>query len=227
MKHYLPLLHWSICYHGEKHNEKWWRDIFLSSSEVLMEKYRDEDGQKTFFLLPRIYLITTLTLQELTGELACSLCRGKRFIGCAQWHRWKLCLLEPWTELLRAFCILIVNLEISRNTLQLILFIHFLSWDCNLVLVWWLENVHIVPDYTQSLRSCPTLCEPMYCVAHEAPLSMGFPSQEYWSGLPYPPPGIFPTQGLNLSHLYLLHCRQILYGWATGKAQYMSIVVAV
>ena len=26
---------------------------------------------------------------------------------------------------------------------------------------------------------------------------MGFPRQEYWSGLPFPSPGIFPTQGLN------------------------------
>ena len=31
---------------------------------------------------------------------------------------------------------------------------------------------------------------------------------EYWSGLPFPSPGIFPTQGSNLS---LLRCRQILY----------------
>ena len=26
-------------------------------------------------------------------------------------------------------------------------------------------------------------------VAQQAPLSMGFPRQEYWSGLPYSPPG--------------------------------------
>ena len=31
--------------------------------------------------------------------------------------------------------------------------------------------------------------------------------QEYWSGLPFPSPGIFPTQGSNPS---LLHCRQML-----------------
>ena len=30
-------------------------------------------------------------------------------------------------------------------------------------------------------------------VAHQALLSMGFPRQEYWTGLPFPPPGIFPT----------------------------------
>ena len=40
----------------------------------------------------------------------------------------------------------------------------------------------------------------------------GFSRQEYWSGLPYPPPRVFPTQGSNLG--LLLHCRQILYCWA-------------
>ena len=28
-----------------------------------------------------------------------------------------------------------------------------------------------------------------WTVACQAPLSMGFPRQEYWSGLPFPPPG--------------------------------------
>ena len=27
-----------------------------------------------------------------------------------------------------------------------------------------------------------------WAVAHQAPLSIGFPRQEYWSGLPFPPP---------------------------------------
>ena len=45
-------------------------------------------------------------------------------------------------------------------------------------------------------------------VAHQAPLSMGFSRQEYWSALPSLLQGIFPTQGSNLS---LLHFRQILY----------------
>ena len=45
-------------------------------------------------------------------------------------------------------------------------------------------------------------------VAHQAPLSMEFSRQEYWSGLLFPSPGIFPTQGSNPG---LLHCRQILY----------------
>ena len=43
-----------------------------------------------------------------------------------------------------------------------------------------------------------------WTVAQQAPLSMGFPRQEYWSGLPCPPPGDLPNPGLML-------CRQILY----------------
>ena len=34
-------------------------------------------------------------------------------------------------------------------------------------------------------------------VAHQAPLSMGFSRQEYWSGLPCPPPGARPDPGIN------------------------------
>ena len=44
-------------------------------------------------------------------------------------------------------------------------------------------------------QSCPTLCNPMDCVAHQAPLSMGFFRQEYWSGLLCPPPGDLPNPG--------------------------------
>ena len=28
-----------------------------------------------------------------------------------------------------------------------------------------------------------------WTLAHQAPVSMGFSRQEYWSGLPFPPPG--------------------------------------
>ena len=38
----------------------------------------------------------------------------------------------------------------------------------------------------------------LWTVAHQASLSMGFPRQEYWSGLPLSSPGHLPEQGLNL-----------------------------
>ena len=49
-------------------------------------------------------------------------------------------------------------------------------------------------DWAQSgggglvVKLCPTLTTP-WTVAHQAPLSMGFSRQEYWSGLPFPSPG--------------------------------------
>ena len=36
-----------------------------------------------------------------------------------------------------------------------------------------------------------------WIVAHQAPLSMGFPRQKYWSGLPGSPPGDLPDPGIE------------------------------
>ena len=36
-----------------------------------------------------------------------------------------------------------------------------------------------------------------YGLAHQAPLSMGYYRQEYWSGLPFPPPGDLPNPGIK------------------------------
>ena len=47
-------------------------------------------------------------------------------------------------------------------------------------------------------KSCPTLLRPPWTVAHQVPLSMGFPRQEYQSGLPFPPPGDLPNPGIEL-----------------------------
>ena len=41
----------------------------------------------------------------------------------------------------------------------------------------------------KSLQSCLTLCDPMDYIAYQAPLSIEFSRQEYWGGLPCPPPG--------------------------------------
>ena len=45
--------------------------------------------------------------------------------------------------------------------------------------------------------SCVQLCATLWIVAHQAPLSMGFSRQEYWSGLPCPPPADLPDPGVK------------------------------
>ena len=37
----------------------------------------------------------------------------------------------------------------------------------------------------------------LWTVAHQAPLSLGFSRQEYWSGLPFPSPGDLPNPGIE------------------------------
>ena len=41
----------------------------------------------------------------------------------------------------------------------------------------------------------------LWIVAHQAPLSMGFSKQEYWSGLPSPSLGDLPDPGINPTSL--------------------------
>ena len=49
---------------------------------------------------------------------------------------------------------------------------------------------------------------------HQAPLFMGFSRQEYWSGLPCPPPGDLPDPGME-PHVSCASCigKRILYHW--------------
>ena len=71
--------------------------------------------------------------------------------------------------------------------------------------------------YCLVTKLCPTLCDPIDC-SPLGSLLMGFPRQEYWGGLPFPPPGdlsdpgiepvpsTFQTDLLLLSYLGSPHC---------------------
>ena len=48
-------------------------------------------------------------------------------------------------------------------------------------------------------KSCLTLLRFPRTIACQAPLSTGFPRQEYWSGLPFPSPGDLPDPGIKLT----------------------------
>ena len=58
---------------------------------------------------------------------------------------------------------------------------------------------------TSFVLSCVQLFVTPWTVACQAPLSMEFSRQEYWSKLPFPTPGDLPHQGSNLHLLCLLH----------------------
>ena len=95
--------------------------------------------------------------------------------------------------------------------------------------------------HAKSLQSCLTLCDPvdLACLA----LFMGFSRQEYWSGLPCPPPGGLPDLGIEsespvapalqvdtlpLSHQgnpysFLLHINHTFYTQAINNSSKSSI----
>ena len=78
-------------------------------------------------------------------------------------------------------------------------FWNFLIFFPNIFYLWLVESVGTEPvdtkEYMCSVPSCVPLFATLRTGAHQAPLSRGFSRQEDWSGLPCPPPGIFPTQG--------------------------------
>ena len=49
------------------------------------------------------------------------------------------------------------------------------------------------------MLSCAQLFVTLWTLDHQTPLSMGFFGQEYWSGLPFPPPGDLSDRGVELA----------------------------
>ena len=60
-------------------------------------------------------------------------------------------------------------------------------------------------------QSCPTLCDPMDCSPSGSSIPGDSPGKNTGVGCHLFLQEIFPTQGLNLHFLCLLHCKRILY----------------
>ena len=94
----------------------------------------------------------------------------------------------------------------SKKLLREILWI----WECD---PWYSESKRDAKSRRVSLLghfSRVWLCVTLRTVARQAPLSMGFSRQGYWSGLPHPSPRRSLTRGSNPRLLHLLHCKQVL-----------------
>ena len=60
-----------------------------------------------------------------------------------------------------------------------------------------------------------------WMVAHQAPLFMGFSRQEYWTGLPFPPPGDLPDPGIKSA------CPALAGGFFTTNTTREALLVQV
>ena len=71
------------------------------------------------------------------------------------------------------------------------------------------------------------LCATLWTVACQAPLSMGFLRQEYWSSLPYPPPGDLPDPGVeNMSLISPALAGRFFTTSAAWEAQVILQIIA-
>ena len=74
-------------------------------------------------------------------------------------------------------------------------------------------------------RERESVCSPVqlfatpWTVAHQAPLSMGFSGQEYWSGLPFPPPGDLHNPGIEPSPPARVSCSG---GWILNHLSHLG-----
>ena len=59
-------------------------------------------------------------------------------------------------------------------------------------------------------------------VVRQAPLSMGFSRQEYWGGLPCPPPGDLPDPGIKLASLMSPALARGFFTTSATKAQALT-----
>ena len=72
-------------------------------------------------------------------------------------------------------------------------------------------SLHLLLDFLVKLEhicqisSAVSKAHSPWTAAHQAPLSMGFYRQEYWGGLPFPPPGDLPHPGIESVFLCLRH----------------------
>ena len=81
-----------------------------------------------------------------------------------------------------------------------------------------------VQSYSYALN-CVQLFATLWTVAHQAPLSMEFSSQEYWSGLHFLLKWNFLTQGLNpVSYVFCIG-RQIVYQRAIREALKSLLII--
>ena len=75
---------------------------------------------------------------------------------------------------------------------------------------------------------CPTLGDP-WTVVRQVPLSMEFSRQEYWSGLPFPPPGDLSDPGIepNASYVSCIGSRFFSIGTTWEALYIINVCVCV
>ena len=120
---------------------------------------------------------------------------GSLFLTVGHWF-YQMVILNPH----HSFYYKLVDILLLRKGFFLFLHIHlviYISMDFWIPILF--NGKHLL--YVLSCFSRVWHCVILWTVAHQAPLSIGFSRQEYWSGLSCHPPGVFPDPGIELVSL--------------------------
>ena len=98
------------------------------------------------------------------------------------------------------------------------------KWEC---CIRWLRRISLL-SADISASSCVCACvlnhvqlfATLWTIARQAPLSMGFSRQEYWSGLPFPSPGDLPDPGIEPASSALQEDFYLLTYWGSQALVY-------
>ena len=107
-------------------------------------------------------------------------CRQQAFFSIT-WAAWWECRLRVWLQACWT--------SLPANRTSKLVFLTDFQTTLLPISVW-------TESESEVARSCPTLATP-WTVAYQAPQSMEFSRQEYWSGLPFPSPGDLPNPGIK------------------------------
>ena len=144
-------------------------------------------------------------LDHLSKQQSCLFMQsGPAIEPCPQYVDWSsipkcgmCCFLNPKKLIRHCASFFVVRFTRSSN-LVFCLFDFLIIWMGypSMPMILWLLG-------SQNSTMCSCVLSPfrlfvtLKTVAYQAPLSMGFPRQEYWSGLPFPPPGDLPDPGME------------------------------
>ena len=137
-------------------------------------------------------------IQNVIYPRECSMCTWEEDMSCC----FQKCPLSiNWVYLVCCFPLFIFWLDICPVAWWGVKVPHYYFVTVNLL---WFGCYHLpyvlrcsYVGYIVKSLSCVRLFETLWTVAHQAPPSIGFSRQEYWSGLPFPSPGDLPNPGIE------------------------------
>ena len=125
------------------------------------------------------------------------LTHSSKYFGCWNWNQ-SILFKNSWLKITYKK-IKLLNLNVPRSFSLMYIFIVFSSYVATAFR--FKPSIFYCDSLCVCVCSVSWLCLTLWTIASQAPLSMEFSRQEYWSRLPFPTPGDLPDQGMEPTSL--------------------------